>query len=172
VSEDAEFEAFYTAVFGRLVGQVYLITGDLHEAEDAVQEALTRAATRWPQLRTYTTPETWVRRVAINLARDGLRRARRRLVLAARLRGRAEAPAASEEELAVTQALAALPPAQRAVIVAHHVFGLPVEEIAAQLGMPVGTVKSRLARGRQTLAARLTATTEEDQQQEVEVRRE
>ena len=169
--DDAEFEAFYTAVFGRLVGQIYLITGDLHEAEDAVQEALTRAATRWPRLRAYAAPETWVRRVAINLARDGLRRSRRRLALAARLRRRTEAPPASDEELAVTQALAALPPAQRAVIVAHHLFDLPVEEIAAQLGMPVGTVKSRLARGRQTLAIRLATPTEEDQGQEVEIRR-
>ena len=41
---EQRFDEFYAAVFGRLVGQLYLVTGDLHDAEDVVQEALTRAA--------------------------------------------------------------------------------------------------------------------------------
>jgi RNA polymerase sigma-70 factor, ECF subfamily len=48
---EQRFEEFYDAVFGRLVGQLFLVTGDLHDAEDAVQEALTRAAARWARLR-------------------------------------------------------------------------------------------------------------------------
>jgi RNA polymerase sigma-70 factor, ECF subfamily len=51
-----------------------------------VQEALTRAAARWSRLRDYEVPEAWVRRVAVNLATDGFRRACRRLALAVRLR--------------------------------------------------------------------------------------
>jgi DNA-directed RNA polymerase specialized sigma24 family protein len=48
-----EFEELYTSTFGRLVGQLFLVTGDLHEAEEVVQEAFTRAAGRWHGLREY-----------------------------------------------------------------------------------------------------------------------
>jgi RNA polymerase sigma-70 factor, ECF subfamily len=74
VRDERGFEEFYAAVFGRLVRQLYLVTGDLHEAEDVVQEALTRAALRWARLRDYEVPEAWVRRVAMSLASDGFRR--------------------------------------------------------------------------------------------------
>ena len=71
--DEREFEDFYAAVFDRLVGQLYLVTGNLQDAEDVVQEALTRAAVRWSRLRRYRVPEAWVRRVAMNLASDRFR---------------------------------------------------------------------------------------------------
>jgi RNA polymerase sigma-70 factor (ECF subfamily) len=148
------FEEFYAATYGRLVGQLYLVTGDLHDAEDAVQEALTRAAARWARRRDYDVPEAWVRRVAMNLASDGFRRARRRLAVAASLRPEPEQPAALEG-LVVAEALRALPLVQRKVVVLHHLLDLPVDRVAAELRVPVGTVKSRLARARDALAARL-----------------
>jgi RNA polymerase sigma-70 factor (ECF subfamily) len=52
--------------------------------------------------------------------------------------------------------VAALPARQRHVVVLHHLVGLPVEQIAAELDVPVGTVKSRLSRGRAALAPLLT----------------
>ncbi|HEV2919834.1 MAG TPA: sigma factor-like helix-turn-helix DNA-binding protein [Actinomycetota bacterium] len=55
------FEEFYTATVGRLLGQLYPVTGDLHEAEELVQEAYARASTRWARLRDYDLPEAWVR---------------------------------------------------------------------------------------------------------------
>jgi RNA polymerase sigma-70 factor (ECF subfamily) len=149
------FEAFYDATFGHLVGQLFLVTGDLEDAEDVVQEALIRAAVRWPRLRDYDAPEAWVRRVAMNLASDRLRRARRRMAAVSRLRT-GQAPAAELEELALAQALRALPLPQRKVVVLHHLLDLPVDEVAAELGVPVGTVKSRLARARAALATLLT----------------
>jgi DNA-directed RNA polymerase specialized sigma24 family protein len=79
---EQRFDEFYAAVFSRLVGQLHLVTGDLHDAEDVVQEALTRAAARWSRLREYTTPEAWVRRVAVNLATDGGERLGRAFFLA------------------------------------------------------------------------------------------
>jgi RNA polymerase sigma-70 factor (ECF subfamily) len=156
VRDEQGFEEFYAAVFGRLVGQLYLVTGDLQDAEDAVQEALTRAAVRWERLRDYAVPEAWVRRVAMNLASDGFRRARRRLAAAARLRLQPDHPA-TLEGLAVTEteALQALPLAQRKVVVLHHLLDLPIDRVAAELGVPAGTVKSRLARARAALAAQL-----------------
>jgi RNA polymerase sigma-70 factor, ECF subfamily len=154
------FEAFYDAAFGRLVGQLFLITGDLHDAEDVVQEALIRAAVRWSRLRDYGAPEAWVRRVAMNLASDGFRRTRRRLAAASSLRPSPEPPTALEG-LALAQALRALPLAQRKVVVLHHLLDLPVDQVAVELGVPVGTVKSRLARARAALATHLAAETQE-----------
>src|SRR6266508_2930528 len=48
---EEEFDGFYAAVFARLVGQLALVTGDLHEAEEVVQEALARAVPRWARRR-------------------------------------------------------------------------------------------------------------------------
>jgi RNA polymerase sigma-70 factor, ECF subfamily len=71
-------------------------------------------------------------------------------------------PAVSEETAALAQALRALPLPQRQVVVLHHLLDLPVEQIARELRMPVGTVKSRLARARRALARQLDeAVTEE-----------
>jgi RNA polymerase sigma-70 factor (ECF subfamily) len=152
-----EFEELYTSTFGRLVGQLFLVTGDLHEAEEVVQEAFTRAAGRWQRLREYDLPELWVRRVAINLATDGRRRVRRRLAVQAQLDAEQAAvvPPISVDGLAVAAALATLPRRQRQVVVLHYLLDVPVGEVARQLSMPVGTVKSRLARARSALAAQL-----------------
>jgi RNA polymerase sigma-70 factor, ECF subfamily len=152
-----EFEELYTSAFGRLVGQLFLITGDLHEAEEVVQEAFTRAAGRWQRLRDYDLPEQWIRRVAINLATDGRRRGQRRLAALAQLDADTDAvvPPISEDGLAVAAALATLPRRHRQVVVLHYLLDLPVREVARQLAVPVGTVKSRLARARTALAAQL-----------------
>jgi RNA polymerase sigma-70 factor (ECF subfamily) len=154
--DEREFEDFYAAVFDRLVGQLYLVTGNLQDAEDVVQEALTRAAVRWPRLRDYEVPEAWVRRVAMNLAGDGFRRIRRRLAVTARLRVDLESRQPLPAELpGLTEALRALPMAQRKAVVLHHLLDLPVDQVAVELGVPVGTVKSRLARARGALATHL-----------------
>ena len=67
------FDEFYAGAVGPLVGQLFPVTGDLHEAEEVVQEAFTRAAARWSRLRDYDVPEAWVRRVAMNLVADRAR---------------------------------------------------------------------------------------------------
>ena len=51
------FEEFYADAVGRLLGQLFPVTGDLHEAEEIVQEAFARAAVHWPRLRNYQMPE-------------------------------------------------------------------------------------------------------------------
>jgi DNA-directed RNA polymerase specialized sigma24 family protein len=81
----SSFQAFYAAAWSRLVGQVYPLTGDLAAAEDAVQEAMVRAADRWDRIQRYEQPEAWVRLVAMRLASNGLRRVRRQAALLARL---------------------------------------------------------------------------------------
>jgi RNA polymerase sigma-70 factor (ECF subfamily) len=158
---DGDFEAFYAVTYRRLVGQLLAVTGSLQDAEDAVQEAFVRACGRWRHLRDYDLPEAWVRRVALNLAASGLRRARRRARLLVRLGPPAEVPALSVEALALTRALRTLPRRGREALVLHHVVGLPVQEIAHQLGVPVGTVTARLSRARAALGRRLAAEAEE-----------
>ena len=147
----ADFEGFYRAHYARLVGQMVAVVGDVHEAEDVVQEAFARASLHWSRVRGYHAPDAWVRRVALNYALSGLRRAGYRRRVVERLAQRAEpVPAASAEVVDMVAALRRLPLRQREVL--FDVVGLPVEEIGRQLRLPVGTVKSRLARGRTALA--------------------
>jgi RNA polymerase sigma-70 factor (ECF subfamily) len=64
-------------------------------------------------------------------------------------------PGALEDHVAIITALRALPEAQRQVIALHYLADLSVEAIAQELGVPAGTVKSRLSRGRDALASQL-----------------
>jgi RNA polymerase sigma-70 factor (ECF subfamily) len=155
VGQARGFEEFYQACYGRLLRQVALMTTDLADAEDVLQEAFARAALRWWQLETYDVPEAWVRRVAMNLAADKARRLRRRAAAMLRLGPPPPQPDLSADTVDLIRALRALPLGQRQAIVLHHLVGLPVEEIGRQLGVPSGTVKGRLARGRAALARRL-----------------
>jgi RNA polymerase sigma-70 factor (ECF subfamily) len=75
---DDGFAAFYTGSYRRLLGHLFTVTGDLAEAENALQEAYARAFVRWPRVRDYDLPEAWVRRVALNLAAMAARSLRRR----------------------------------------------------------------------------------------------
>jgi RNA polymerase sigma-70 factor, ECF subfamily len=155
VQRAATFEEFYRACFDRLVGQLALVTGSMAEAEDVVQEAFLRAAGRWPSLRHYDVPEQWVRRVALRLAINQFRRARRRAAALVRLGPPPVTPPASADALALDAALRTLPIRHRQVVVLHYLVGLSVEEIGRELVLPVGTVKSQLHRARQALARQL-----------------
>jgi RNA polymerase sigma-70 factor, ECF subfamily len=150
---DDSFEEFYDATYHRLLRQLVLVTGDRGDAEDLLQDAYGRAAVRWRRLRDYQAPEAWVRRVALRLATDRARRTRRRAAALLRLRP-PQSPSIelSADSLDLYNALRGLPASQRQAVVLHHLVGLPVEEIASQLNVPVGTVKSRLSRGRAALA--------------------
>jgi RNA polymerase sigma-70 factor (ECF subfamily) len=158
---DDDFEDFYQASYPRLVGQLTVLTGSLEDAEDAVQEAFARASTRWARLRAYDAPEAWVRRVAVNLATSGLRRTRRQLAALTRMRTATAEPAHTTDRLAIEAGLRRLPLRHRQVLVLHYGADLPVEQVARQLGVPTGTVKSRLARARAALGAYLEEGQEE-----------
>jgi RNA polymerase sigma-70 factor, ECF subfamily len=149
------FEDFYTGSVERLLEQLFPVTGDLHEAEEVVQEAFARASVHWARLRDYDVPEAWVRRVAMNLAADRARRLRRQARALLKMGPPPGPPEVSVETLALVEALRALPVRQRQAIVLHHLAGLPVEEVAQTLRAPAGTVKRLLSRGRRALAAGL-----------------
>ena len=149
--EQRSFEAFYAATYRPLVVQLLGVTGNLADAEDTVQEAFARAAVRWRQVSAYELPEAWVRRVALNLAVSAARRSRRFLTALARIGPPAQVPGMSVDDLDLLAALGRLPLRYREVLVLHYLADLPVQEIAAELRVPQGTVSSRLSRGRAAL---------------------
>jgi RNA polymerase sigma-70 factor (ECF subfamily) len=148
------FDAFYQDSYARLVRQLWAVTGSRQDAEDVVQEAFVRAAARWVRVGTYDLPEAWVRRVAIRLASNELRRVRRGLSALLGLRP-VQQDGPSEDRPALVTALRELPLRYRQVLVLHYLVDLPVQQVAAELGLPQGTVATQLARGRLALAKRL-----------------
>jgi RNA polymerase sigma-70 factor (sigma-E family) len=152
VAEHGGFEEFYTGTRHRLITYLYAMTGDRAEAQDAAQEAYVRAWQRWSTVSGYDNPEAWVRTVAYRLCLNHWRKARNRLAAQLRHGGDPDAAPPSENTVALISALKRLPVAERQVIAMHHLMDLSVAEVAAQTGTPVNTVKTRLARGRRTLA--------------------
>jgi RNA polymerase sigma-70 factor (sigma-E family) len=147
-----EFDGFVADAGERLLRSAYLITWDLAEAEDLVQECLFKVARKWPRVRTMAHPVAYARTVLVHLALDdGKRRNRRRAELqadaagvlaahdddaAVRVLGRVEASAD------LLRALAQLPPRQRAALVLRYFEDLSEAEVASVMRCSVGTVKS------------------------------
>jgi RNA polymerase sigma-70 factor, ECF subfamily len=157
---DRDFDEFYAGNYGRFVVQLYAVTGSLPDAEDAVQEAFARASVHWGRVRGYELPEAWVRRVALNVAFTGLRRARRAVEALTRA-APPPAPPLPGASLELVEALSRLPLPFRQVLALHYLADLPVERVAGELGIAVGTAKSRLARAREALARQLVDGEEE-----------
>jgi len=155
----------YQVYYHRLVGQLFGLIGDVTEAEDAVQEAFARVLVKPKSFLAADDPERWLRVVALNVART---RYRRRWVFDKLVRaGRvdvtpAAVPGLSTERVELLAALRRLAPPTREAVVLHYLSDLPVMEVAATLGVPVGTVKARLARGRTALARFLTTDEQTD----------
>lgn len=147
-----DLDKLYSASYRRLVVQLYAICGDLSDAEDAVQEGFVAAVRKHRQLAKVQNPEAWVRTTAVN----HLRRRWRHAAVIRKYQPRVPGPQASTEigpeYVAIVTALAQVDASQREVVVLHYLADLGTAEIAAELGIPEGTVKSRLARARARLA--------------------
>lgn len=148
---DIEIQELYAASYRRLLAQLIGFTGSVAEAEDVVQEAFVRALDRPTRLLGVDNPEAWLRTVAVNLARSRWRRSRRLGGLAPRLVEESRA-GDTEGHVVLLQALRKLPAGQREVIALHHLADMTVAQVAATLGLPIGTVKARLSRGRLALS--------------------
>jgi RNA polymerase sigma-70 factor (ECF subfamily) len=126
------------------------------DAEDATQHALISIVRALPGFDGRAKFSTWVYRIATNAALDEVRRIRRRPtptdIDATFVLPVADGTGAVEAQMDVAQALALLPEEYRTTLVLRHVADLDYEEIAEIQGVPVGTVRSRLARGRAQLA--------------------
>lgn len=151
-SEPDRVRVVFEASYRRLVGQLYGVCRDLTEAEEVVAEAFARAVQHRRTFARLDNPEAWLRTVAVNVSRT---RARRRRLLGDRDRDRAQVarhPMLEDDRLALMAALRALPANQREAVALHYLADLPVQAVAEATGVPVGTVKTRLRRGRAALA--------------------
>jgi RNA polymerase sigma-70 factor (ECF subfamily) len=163
VVSPVEFDRLYEQHVGAMIGQVTVLTGDVGAAQDAVQEAWIKAWLRWNKVSTYDNPVAWVRRVAMNTAVSRWRRTRRIVGLSTSLGDRDiedDKTPDTGQLVDLKRAIATLPVISRRVVVLHYLVGLSVDEIAAELGIPSGTVKSRLSRSRDRLASYLTVNEE------------
>jgi RNA polymerase sigma-70 factor (ECF subfamily) len=147
----------------RVYRLAYRLTGNRHDAEDLTQEVFVRV---FRSLAGFTpgTFEGWLHRITTNLFLDMVRRKQRIRFDALpddseRLPGRERSPQQVFDDNAfdadIQAALDALPPDFRAAVVLCDLEGLPYDEIARTLGIKVGTVRSRIHRGRAQLRAAL-----------------
>ena len=135
------------------------MTGDLHEAEEVVQEAFTRAAARWSRLRDYDVPEAWLRRVAMNLVTDRACTLRRHTRAMLKLRPPPR-PSGFGRGACAGPSIAH-PAGPAAPGAGAALSGRPAGRGGRpDAGHPTGTVKSLLSRGRHALAAKLGETEE------------
>jgi RNA polymerase sigma-70 factor (sigma-E family) len=155
IDGDEGFEAFVRARATGLLRYGYALTGSQHDAADLVQEALARLGTAWSRVHRKSDPEGYVRVTIARLHVSWWRRRRReRLVELVPERPYADpALAGIEARSGLWQALATLPPRQRAVLVLRYYERCPDEEIASVLGISRGTVRSTALRGLEKLRA-------------------
>ncbi|UYM03479.1 RNA polymerase sigma factor [Solicola gregarius] len=143
----------YDTQYVPLVAQLHAMCGDRAEAEDAVQEAFVRALLKPDAFAALDNPVGWLRTVAVNQIRGRWRRRKRHRAVEHLLVDDAKpAPGLSPHYVAIVAALQQIPFAQREAIVMHHIADMSVGQIADALGVPAGTVKARLSRGRAALA--------------------
>ncbi len=155
---DAEFEAFFAAHHDAVLRSLTAAAGNDHDAAvDATQDAFIKAHARWSTIRTYDQPESWVRRIAINTSRDRHRSDQRRRDREAAVDATAvvHADIAGTERVdadaAIGELLDELPARQREIAALYYVDDRSVDEIADELGISAGTVKSQLAEARARL---------------------
>jgi RNA polymerase sigma-70 factor (ECF subfamily) len=156
------FGALARASSGRLYAAATLILRDPDAAEDAVQEALISA---WRGVRALRDPDAWdawLHRLVVRACYRLARRSRRPTVVELHL---AEEEGASSSDILLSladrdqleRAFARLPIEQRSILVLHYYLGLALPEVGNVLGIPTGTVKSRLHRATQAMRAALDA---------------
>jgi RNA polymerase sigma-70 factor (ECF subfamily) len=147
------------ALLPRLRRFARTITRDVHDADDLVQLSIERALLRYQQWRPESRFEGWMFGIIRNAWIDEVRsRGRRDRVFAPEEMGEHVAAATHQSQLrqlSIQRAVAALPEEQRMVIALVLIEGLSYQEAADALDIPIGTVTSRLARGREALQASL-----------------
>ncbi len=156
----AAFESLYRTHSGWVYGLCLRLSGVVHEAEDATQQAFVLV---WERLETYRGESgfrPWLRRLAINVvlsrARQDSRRASRVVTVEDPEALGGSNPDAVDERIDLDRAIASLPKGARTVLVLHDIEGFRHTEIAELTGIATGTSKAQLHRARQLLRKRLT----------------
>jgi RNA polymerase sigma-70 factor (ECF subfamily) len=151
-SDDGSFEQWYRAEHPRVLGLLTLVAGDRDIGREATAEAFTRALERWDRVGEMDSPAAWTYRVGVNIVRRRLWRSaferRHRLVAS-------EATPSVDVDIDVWAAVRRLPSRQRTVIALRYVCDLTNGEIAAAMGVAVGTVSATMTSAHRRLAAQL-----------------
>lgn len=150
---DAEFAAFMVSAAPALARTAWLLCGDAHQADELVQQALVRTYLAWDRARERD-PLAYARRVLANQRISTWRRRRREVLRSTSMlpeRRVDDAQDVHAERDVLVRALALLTPRQRRVVVLRHLEGLTEKEVADDLGITVGTVKSTASRALQQL---------------------
>ncbi len=161
--DEATYAELYAAAWPRLFRLAYAITGDVGQAEDAVQSAMVKAYTSWHRVGSASHPEAYLRRITVNEVLGVRRRAWWR---SERLGHAPEGEMPGSEEQAIVdraelwEGLLSLAPRQRAVLVLRYYEDLSEQQIASVLGCSRGTVKSQAADALATLRRRYAAAAE------------
>ena len=156
------FARLATEAIGAMDRLARLITRDPDHARDAFQNALVRAWRDLPTLRDPALFDAWLRRITVRCSLDELRGRRGRRVIEVELTEIHhplvdDTTASTADREALERAFRRLGPEDRALVVMHYYLGLALPEAADALGIPLGTAKSRLSRGRASLRAALEA---------------
>jgi RNA polymerase sigma-70 factor (ECF subfamily) len=154
------YAALVGAASSRLYALACLILRDSDRAEDATQEAFVRAWHELPRLRDADRFDAWLRRLVVNACYDEARRVRRRAevtLFSVGERSIVDTSASMAESDRIERAFRQLPLDQRTVLVLQHYFSLTHVEIAETVGVPLGTVKSRVRYGVAAMRAALEA---------------
>lgn len=157
-SDVSGFDAFYESSSRAVFKQVFALTSSQEEALDCLQEAYAKAWQNWDRIAGYEDPASWVRTVARRIAVGRWRRSKRSLRTLLSRTGTAADDRIEQygDLVALVSALKRLPRVQQQAIVLHHVADLSVDQVASELGVPIGTIKARLSRGRIALAGFLS----------------
>jgi RNA polymerase sigma-70 factor (sigma-E family) len=159
-SRDVEFSAFMTTAEPQLGRMAWLLCGDMHQAEELVQQALVRTYVAWPRARTVD-PLAYARRTLTNLRIDTWRKRRREVLVGPEglpVRDRPGPAHLHAERDALVRALLELSPRRRRVVVLRYLMDLSEREVADDLNISVGTVKSTASRGLEQLRALMADT--------------
>lgn len=146
--DEADFDSWVAARGPALLRLAFVLTGNRTDAEDVVQDALSRALPRWSWISRVDDPDAYVRRMVVNAHISWWRKFRRREVPVETVRG-GPVPSGlpAEDRDRLWRACQRLPRDQRTAIVLRFYEDLDYAEIAALTGVREGSVRSRVSRG-------------------------
>jgi RNA polymerase sigma-70 factor (ECF subfamily) len=151
-SGDESFDGFFRVEYANVYRAALTFTGDKEGALDATQEAFSRAFARWSRLSRQPWVGGWVMTTALNLCRS-----RSQVSGAAHLDQAGQHGLDPDLHIDLESALRTLPLRQRQALLLHYLADLPVAVVADLMGISEGTVKTHLARGRQSLSHQLAS---------------
>ncbi len=161
--QDAAFQAYFVARSDSMRGTAYLLCGDWHRAEDLVQQTFTKIYLAWRRIQRHEAMDSYTRQTLVRTFLSERRRGWFRYESVGPPETDRAAPSSglADERLVLMEALAKVPPRQRAVLVLRYWEDQSVEQTAELLDCSPGNVKSQAARGLTTLRGLLTEQSSE-----------